>query len=82
MLNKDNAAPVHEESALHYLYSTLDSIDFSADLLQHVSEHLTVLPMDDVSWSDARNPERMQEILHRGGPAARRMQLDLAAQEL
>src|SRR5690606_734442 len=79
-IKNDANSPRDEGPALQHLYSRIPCIDMSCDLLQRASQHLTVLPMDDVSWSDTRDRERMQEILHREF-ASGRVQRELAAQE-
>jgi mannose-1-phosphate guanylyltransferase len=69
-IKNDEAPPAHEDTALAYLYERLTSLDFSSDLLLSASDNLTVLPMDDVSWSDLRNLERFEEVLKRADSVA------------
>ncbi len=83
-IKNDDVSPAHEEPALDHLYERLSTVDFSTDFLQRAADHITVLPMDDVAWSDWRSPARMREILLRAGssPASglRRQTREVAGQ--
>ena len=55
--------PRYEASALATVYNDLAPADFSRDILQHVSDHSMVLPMDGVDWCDWGRPRRVAETL-------------------
>ena len=54
---------VHESHMLHQLYRHMPEMDFSSDLLQHVPQHLGVMELEEVLWSDWGRPERIRETL-------------------
>ncbi len=45
------------------VYPSLTRWNFSSDFLAQVPRHLTVLPVDDVSWSDWGTPEAIERTL-------------------
>jgi mannose-1-phosphate guanylyltransferase len=57
----------HESMALERLYDSLDVIDFSKDILESAHSWCSVLPVDEVEWSDWGRPERIKESLVRLG---------------
>ena len=54
---------VQESQTLHQLYRHMPAMNFSSDLLQHVPEHLGVIELEEVLWSDWGRPERIRETL-------------------
>ena len=51
--------PVASASA----YASLEPWNFSSQLLARIPEHMVVLAVDDVSWSDWGTPEAIQRSL-------------------
>lgn len=49
---------------LDYVYQDMPGCNLSNDLLQKIPEHLTVLEMSNVHWSDWGKPTRIIETLH------------------
>lgn len=47
------------------LYPTVEPLDFSRDLLEHVPEWLDVLPVESCGWTDLGTPQRLNEWLVR-----------------
>ncbi len=66
-----------EEEVLEGIYQVMPSRNFSAHLLQEFPEHVAVLELRDVIWSDWGNPERITETLRQIGrePAFCRAQI-------
>jgi mannose-1-phosphate guanylyltransferase len=60
-----------EEPKAKSLYSRLDAVDFSSDVLAKVPVNLTVLPVCGVKWSDLGEPARVMETLARLGTRPR-----------
>ncbi|MDH3505028.1 MAG: sugar phosphate nucleotidyltransferase [Nitrospirota bacterium] len=54
---------VHEGETLQEIYQDMPSLDFSCELLQRVPEHLGVMELEEVLWSDWGKPERIVETL-------------------
>ena len=54
---------VHERQMLHRLYQKMPLMNFSSDVLQKIPEHLGVLELEEVLWSDWGRPERIIETL-------------------
>ncbi|GMR24223.1 MAG: mannose-1-phosphate guanylyltransferase [Acidobacteriota bacterium] len=59
----------NEEAILENIYRHMPACDFSADVLQLAREHLLVLPLHNVTWSDWGRPERVIQSLERAGRA-------------
>jgi mannose-1-phosphate guanylyltransferase len=49
--------------ALHTIYQSFGTIDFSRDILQKTFDSTWTLPMTDMSWSDWGRPERIVRTL-------------------
>lgn len=56
-----------EEQALDAIYREMPAYNFSSDLLQRVPEHVAVLEMTGVLWSDWGKPERIANTLRQIG---------------
>lgn len=56
-----------EENALDAIYREMPAYNFSSDLLQRVPEHVAVLEMTGVLWSDWGKPERIANTLRQIG---------------
>lgn len=56
-----------ENQALHDLYTTLSSSNFSHEVLAACPEDLTVMRVSDVGWSDLGEPRRVFSTLQRIG---------------
>jgi len=54
---------VHEKPTLHQLYHKMPHLNFSSDLLQKVPEHLGIIELEEILWSDWGRPERIRETL-------------------
>jgi mannose-1-phosphate guanylyltransferase len=54
-----------EARALEGFYETLPVSDFSREVLERSSRHLSVLPVPDCGWSDLGTPARIQSFLGR-----------------
>jgi len=54
-----------EGRALEAIYRDMPAKNFSSDLLQRVPEHLAVVELTGVLWSDWGKPERIAETLRR-----------------
>jgi mannose-1-phosphate guanylyltransferase len=54
-----------EGCALEAIYRDMPAKNFSSDLLQRVPEHLAVVELTGVLWSDWGKPERITETLRR-----------------
>jgi hypothetical protein len=52
-----------EEQALDAIYQEMPAYNLSSDLLQRVPEHVAVLEMTGVLWSDWGKPERIVNTL-------------------
>ncbi len=52
-----------EQQMLRMIYEDMPHKDFSSDVLQQVSEHVGVLEMQNVIWSDWGHPSRICETL-------------------
>jgi len=59
----DTFGTEYERSVIERLYKNLDSTDFSADVLAKAPEHLAVLRVEDVKWSDLGTGERVTAVL-------------------
>jgi mannose-1-phosphate guanylyltransferase len=57
----------HEDSVLDAIYESMPKRNFSSDLLTHVTDHVAVMAMEDVLWSDWGRMERIIETLNRVG---------------
>jgi mannose-1-phosphate guanylyltransferase len=53
----------HESQTLHQLYRYMPHMNFSSDVLQKVPEHLGVIELEEVLWSDWGRLERIRETL-------------------
>lgn len=51
-------------SGLYQLYDMIDTTDFSREVLQRVSRHLSVVRVPACGWSDLGTPARLQAFLH------------------
>lgn len=51
--------------SLESFYPSLEPVDFSRDVLEHVPEWLDVLPVDACGWTDLGTPQRLNEWLVR-----------------
>ncbi|MDH4082282.1 MAG: sugar phosphate nucleotidyltransferase [Nitrospira sp.] len=58
-----------EERALHGIYQTMPTKNFSRDFLEHVYHKVSALDMTDVLWSDWGRPKRIAQSLRRIGKA-------------
>jgi mannose-1-phosphate guanylyltransferase len=56
-----------EEKALEAMYQEMPAYNFSSDLLQRVPEHVAVIEMTGVLWSDWGKPERIANTLRQIG---------------
>lgn len=54
-----------ESRVLEEIYQNMPSKNFSSDLLQQRPEHVVVIELTDVLWSDWGRPERIAEALRR-----------------
>jgi len=54
---------VHERQTLHQLYQKMPMLNFSSEVLQKIPEHLGVMELEEVLWSDWGRPERIIETL-------------------
>ena len=54
---------VHECQTLRQIYQDMPSLDFSRELLQRFPEHLGVMELEEVLWSDWGQPERIVHTL-------------------
>jgi mannose-1-phosphate guanylyltransferase len=54
-----------EVRVLDEIYRNMPAKNFSSDLLQHVPEHLVVIELSGVLWSDWGKPSRIAESLRR-----------------
>jgi mannose-1-phosphate guanylyltransferase len=57
----------YEDLVLNTIYESMPKRNFSSDLLTHVTDHVAVLAMEDVLWSDWGRMERIIETLNRVG---------------
>ena len=55
----DSLGTEKEESEIRMLYSHLDEINFSSNVLAKATARLMVLPVTDVSWRDWGEPQRV-----------------------
>ena len=70
-LYQDRHSPL-DSLAAERLYPTLETLDFSRDVLQGQESTLRVLTVPDCGWSDLGTPERVVEALaHHGARGAR-----------
>ncbi|MDH4251573.1 MAG: sugar phosphate nucleotidyltransferase [Nitrospira sp.] len=58
-----------EGRALHSIYRTMPTKNFSGDFLEHVYHKISALDVTDVDWSDWGRPERIAQSLRRIGKA-------------
>jgi mannose-1-phosphate guanylyltransferase len=56
-----------EQRTLEEIYQEMPAINFSSGLLEHVSNHISVLELSGVLWCDWGKPERIVETLRRIG---------------
>jgi mannose-1-phosphate guanylyltransferase len=64
----DSLGKKPEQVVLDRIYREMPTLDFSRDLLQVASKHLSVMKLDDgVLWSDWGNPRRIKDTLRRIG---------------
>ncbi|MDT7042784.1 sugar phosphate nucleotidyltransferase [Candidatus Nitronereus thalassa] len=56
-----------EGAVLEAIYQDMPRQNFSSGLLQRVPDHVGVLELQDVMWSDWGNPDRIIETLHQIG---------------
>ena len=56
-----------EEKALDAIYREMPAYNFSSDLVQRVPEHVAVIEMTGVLWSDWGKPERIANTLRQIG---------------
>lgn len=54
---------VHEDQTLHQVYTHMPLMNFSSEVLQNIPEHLGIIELKDVLWSDWGRPERIRETL-------------------
>ncbi len=52
-----------ERPILEAIYDDMPDKNFSADLLEHAEDHLAVMEMEHVLWSDWGRPERIENML-------------------
>jgi mannose-1-phosphate guanylyltransferase len=52
-----------EKTKLRELYDKLPSFNLSRDLLQRAVQHIAVMELNSVVWSDWGNPDRIIETL-------------------
>jgi mannose-1-phosphate guanylyltransferase len=57
----------YEDSVLDAIYESMPKRNFSSDLLTHETDHVAVMAMEDVLWSDWGRMERIIETLNRVG---------------
>ncbi len=60
-----------EESRVKALYTRLQSVDFSSEIIAKVPVNLAVLPVRGVNWSDLGEPARVMDTLVRMGQRPR-----------
>jgi len=53
-----------EAEVLDLIYSKMPSVNFSSDFLQRIPEHIAVMTLDGVLWSDWGRPGRIVNSLH------------------
>jgi len=56
-----------ENQRARRLYSVLDPVDFSHEVLSHSTDRLTVLRLENIRWSDLGKPERVMAALAEAG---------------
>ena len=56
-----------EESVLNAIYEVMPDQNFSRDFLTPATNHVAVIPMEDILWSDWGRAERIAETLSRIG---------------
>lgn len=54
---------VQEHQTLHRLYQQMPHMNFSSEVLQKIPEHLGIMELEEVLWSDWGRPERIIETL-------------------
>jgi mannose-1-phosphate guanylyltransferase len=64
-IERGNLGDSYRVMALERLYRRLDVVDFSKDILEKAQDWCSVLPLDQVDWSDWGRPERVRETLLR-----------------
>lgn len=52
-----------ESNMLDWIYEIMPVHNFSHDFLQKAPEHIAVIPLEDVYWSDWGNPERILQMI-------------------
>jgi len=57
----------YEGTVLESIYRVMPAWNFSSHLLARVTDHLAVLELAGVSWSDWGSPERILNDIHRFG---------------
>ena len=56
-----------ERSVIEAIYAQIPSVNFSEEVLQKYSQHLTIAPLRDVKWSDLGDPRRVLSVLEWSG---------------
>lgn len=54
---------VQERQMVHRLYQKMPHINFSSEVLQKIPEHLGIMELEEVLWSDWGRPERIIKTL-------------------
>ena len=54
---------VQERKTVHQLYQTMPQLNFTSEVLQKIPEHLGIMELEEVLWSDWGRPERIKETL-------------------
>jgi hypothetical protein len=54
-----------EERMLMETYSQMPTFDFSRDLLAPGADNCLIVPLEDVTWNDLGNPDRLVQLLER-----------------
>jgi mannose-1-phosphate guanylyltransferase len=54
---------IHKRQTLHRLYQKMPFMNFSSEVLQKIPEHLGIIELEEVLWSDWGSPERIIETL-------------------
>ncbi|KKO46789.1 hypothetical protein WG68_02225 [Arsukibacterium ikkense] len=55
------------DTAIGKTFQHMPALDFSNDILQHITRQCRVLPMTDIDWDDWGRPERILQSLERYG---------------
>ncbi len=62
---QDDIGSEREAARVSSIYTGMPSLNFSSDLLQHAPEHVAVMKLENVLWSDWGRPERIISSLKR-----------------